>query len=311
MKFTRLFLLKVLNSEPENLNNNPNPNPWTIFKEIILAHPTIDLALSLILSILLIISKISDENTLEYTHSINFYITPFLNINILLYYFVVDYLDKNIFMKHSQLKFYIFYKYWHTLRTLTHFFKVYLCLLSYFLSIIYVYLYSGQKIYYEKEKNFLFHYLIIEFYDFYSSFRFCYFFVKVLLNILLIPTYISSVILGFLEDDFNQRLNLLVDTKPYAGRGSLRPSQEARRNSEIDDVCSVCLNTFILDELVSTLPCSKRHTFHTNCLEKWFLSTVTCPLCRSDFQNSMDVILGINRDNINGIAPFELREVLI
>ena len=64
-----------------------------------------------------------------------------------------------------------------------------------FLSLIFCMIYSGQKLQMNKEKYFLMHLLILDFYQFYSGFRVCYFLVKIMINALLIPIYVSSVFL--------------------------------------------------------------------------------------------------------------------
>ncbi|CAA2954161.1 E3 ubiquitin- ligase ATL41-like [Olea europaea subsp. europaea] len=45
--------------------------------------------------------------------------------------------------------------------------------------------------------------------------------------------------------------------------------------------CSVCLSMLEDGEMARTLPNCK-HTFHAECIDKWFGSNSTCPLCRTD-----------------------------
>ncbi|XP_073121999.1 RING-H2 finger protein ATL2-like [Henckelia pumila] len=55
-----------------------------------------------------------------------------------------------------------------------------------------------------------------------------------------------------------------------------------RHSSEtgIPSECAVCLSEFEEDEVVRHLPkCG--HSFHTECIDMWFISHSTCPLCRS------------------------------
>ena len=44
--------------------------------------------------------------------------------------------------------------------------------------------------------------------------------------------------------------------------------------------CMICLNNFIIDELIITLPCN--HIFHSSCLRKWICFKGVCPLCKTD-----------------------------
>jgi len=190
----------------------------------------------------------------------------------------------------------IFFNNWHTFKTLVQVLKILMTLSSFSLSLIFCLLYADQKNKMDKEKYFYIHLLILDFYEFYSGFRVCYFLIKIVINVMLLPIYLSCLILGIIEDNFNERLNKLINTKVYTGRTSIKPPPNGR-TSEIEEYCSICLNSFQLEELVSTLPCSRRHTFHTYCLQQWFVNSVKCPLCRSDFQNSIDLFMN-NTDRI-------------
>ncbi|XP_019416298.1 PREDICTED: RING-H2 finger protein ATL5-like [Lupinus angustifolius] len=44
--------------------------------------------------------------------------------------------------------------------------------------------------------------------------------------------------------------------------------------------CSVCLGTIVEDETIRVLPNCK-HVFHIDCVDKWFASNSTCPVCRA------------------------------
>ncbi|KAI3465813.1 hypothetical protein Pfo_022476 [Paulownia fortunei] len=45
--------------------------------------------------------------------------------------------------------------------------------------------------------------------------------------------------------------------------------------------CSVCLSILEDGEMARTLPNCK-HTFHADCIDKWFGSNSTCPICRTE-----------------------------
>ncbi|WCJ27148.1 RING/U-box superfamily protein [Euphorbia peplus] len=44
--------------------------------------------------------------------------------------------------------------------------------------------------------------------------------------------------------------------------------------------CSVCLGTIVEDAMVRILPNCK-HMFHSDCIDAWLRSNVTCPMCRT------------------------------
>ena len=287
MKFTRFFILKVLTHKQVSVNPN-EANFIEIFKEVVINHPYIDMMLSLLLSIVVILTNYA-ENIIVYSENVNYYLLVKINIATLVYYFFTEHLDGLDINDNTTPK--IFLTYYHTFKGVLYFIKNILCITSYLLSIVFCYIYGYQKLLINKDDLPTAHILILEFYNFFCAFRFCYFLLKIVMNICLIPLYLSSILLGISEDNFNIKLNNVVNTEQYYGRTSIRSQG---RLSEIDESCSICLISFNIDDYTSTLPCSRRHKFHTKCLEKWFLTTVTCPLCRSDFQNNID--LNINNE---------------
>ncbi|KAM3204214.1 hypothetical protein P3L10_027623 [Capsicum annuum] len=54
------------------------------------------------------------------------------------------------------------------------------------------------------------------------------------------------------------------------------------KKSEQDTIeCSICLSTIEDGELVRILPNCK-HSFHVECIDKWFDCHSTCPVCRAE-----------------------------
>ncbi|KAL7104028.1 hypothetical protein ACP275_08G218400 [Erythranthe tilingii] len=49
--------------------------------------------------------------------------------------------------------------------------------------------------------------------------------------------------------------------------------------TSLTEECSVCLSILEDGEIVRTLPNCK-HTFHAECIDKWFDTNSTCPICR-------------------------------
>lgn len=49
-------------------------------------------------------------------------------------------------------------------------------------------------------------------------------------------------------------------------------------NKDTSETCPICMNTFKLNEQVSTLSCN--HTIHTVCITEWGYYKQECPLCR-------------------------------
>ena len=63
--------------------------------------------------------------------------------------------------------------------------------------------------------------------------------------------------------------------------------------------CAVCLREFEDDETLRLIPkCD--HVFHTECIDVWLASNVTCPLCRTDLRlSSGEVVIGVERTQLN------------
>ena len=197
----------------------------------------------------------------------------------------------------------IIIKYPHTISSIFHLIKNISFLLSFGLSFAFWILYSSLR---PELRNYSFNIINIflgECLELYALFRLCFFFIKIILNFVLSPLYISAIYLGYYEDKFNVKLNDLIKTRFYTGKQCLisRNSINKVKESEIDDSCAICLSIYMNGDVISTLPCSKRHSFHTYCLEEWFHTNVCCPLCRCDFSSEIGIYLP-NQQNANNNA---------
>jgi hypothetical protein len=230
-------------------------------------------------------------------------------IFIKIYIFLIKKLNKiigdennsDINNKNKKISLYkIIIKYPHTISSIFHFTKNILFLFNFGLSFAFWILYSSLK---TELKNYSFNIINIflgECLELYVLFRLFFFFIKIIINFIFFPLYISAIYLGYYEDKFNVKLNELIKTRFYTGKKCLvsRDSINKVKESEIDATCAICLNIYINGDVISTLPCSKRHSFHTYCLEEWFHTTVSCPLCRCDFSNEIGIFLP-NQENDN------------
>ena len=50
--------------------------------------------------------------------------------------------------------------------------------------------------------------------------------------------------------------------------------------------CSICLEEFGSDAQLKVLPCG--HWYHTQCIDKWLVGHVDCPLCKRDVRQSLE-----------------------
>jgi len=44
--------------------------------------------------------------------------------------------------------------------------------------------------------------------------------------------------------------------------------------------CSICLSAFDLGDMLISLPCDSKHSFHANCIRQWLTRQNSCPLCQ-------------------------------
>jgi len=49
-------------------------------------------------------------------------------------------------------------------------------------------------------------------------------------------------------------------------------------DSDPDEVCPICIDKFVKNDVMSKLPCN--HLFHKDCTKKWLVSHNACPICR-------------------------------
>lgn len=66
--------------------------------------------------------------------------------------------------------------------------------------------------------------------------------------------------------------------------------------------CSVCLGTIVEDAITRVLPNCK-HIFHVDCVDKWFSSNTTCPICRTVVDPKVQPECGHLVTRVNPIQP--------
>ena len=216
-----------------------------------------------------------------------------------------EYLTKNesyIIDDQKKLSLYlIIIKYPHTLSSIIHFIKFILFIFSYGLSFVFWILFVPHKMQLKQYSFNVINIFIGECLSLYCLFRLCYFLIKFVFSSFFCPLYLSSLYLGYYEDKINESLNELINTRIYIDENSLisRDSINKYQKDEILTSCAICLENFFKGDVISTLPCSKRHTFHSYCLEEWFNSNILCPLCRYDFSKEFGMLFPDSNNNNN------------
>ena len=64
--------------------------------------------------------------------------------------------------------------------------------------------------------------------------------------------------------------------------GKLSRIFDQQKFNEMEE-CVICLEDFKADDMVTPLPCDKRHYFHSKCIEEWSANHNDCPLCKKTF----------------------------
>ncbi|GAB2217998.1 hypothetical protein Droror1_Dr00001213 [Drosera rotundifolia] len=67
----------------------------------------------------------------------------------------------------------------------------------------------------------------------------------------------------------------LLQREVYSG---VEPSNDLARSTQLND-CSICLESFVEGNSLTTLPCN--HRFHSSCLYPWVETCGECPYCRA------------------------------
>ncbi|KAL3641929.1 hypothetical protein CASFOL_012744 [Castilleja foliolosa] len=66
--------------------------------------------------------------------------------------------------------------------------------------------------------------------------------------------------------------------------------------------CAVCLSEFEEEEVVRLLP-KCNHAFHIECIDMWFHSHSTCPLCRSPVEPATEPAAVVVVEEMSGLEP--------
>ncbi|KAK9678797.1 hypothetical protein RND81_11G233600 [Saponaria officinalis] len=89
--------------------------------------------------------------------------------------------------------------------------------------------------------------------------------------------------------NFPQNRPLSNDSPLYLFVLNSIPSAPYKSNSQLEkdvESCAICLGEFEKGEIVRVLP-KCRHVYHEECIDKWLLRALHCPICRErvvDFQ---------------------------
>ncbi|GLJ39075.1 hypothetical protein SUGI_0796540 [Cryptomeria japonica] len=91
-----------------------------------------------------------------------------------------------------------------------------------------------------------------------------------------------------------------IKSLPFIVYSKLRPEIQGRE-------CPICLTDFMNGERVRVLP-NCEHSFHMECVDKWFVSHSSCPTCRHCLLHRTAHVLG-TKGSTEYFHPRELRDM--
>ena len=87
-----------------------------------------------------------------------------------------------------------------------------------------------------------------------------------LVFVCIVFNYIYFACINFLNDYYNIKIeDIEIDI-------------DETTDEETDIICSICLE----DNTDIKLPCS--HVYHEECIEQWFHTSLSCPICRKNYE---------------------------
>ena len=108
-----------------------------------------------------------------------------------------------------------------------------------------------------------------------------------------IEPIITSVTFNPLETSmdsvFSQLTNSLLNLSQNRNQGvsvlNLNSKTELQMATDIDENCSICSSNYINNQIIRKINhCN--HMFHQQCVDRWFATNSTCPICRVNLNSS-------------------------
>lgn len=92
-----------------------------------------------------------------------------------------------------------------------------------------------------------------------------------------VPLVLTAVIVFIIIATFDPDITLEMIREEIDKIPSRKYTNNCNETEYAHD-CTICIENFVEDEIVSDLPCG--HVFHRSCIEGWLLNNLCCPICR-------------------------------
>jgi hypothetical protein len=76
--------------------------------------------------------------------------------------------------------------------------------------------------------------------------------------------------------DYNN-LSTLEDVKIGLINKKILDNSNVEINLKKEEICIICQDDLQIDDILRTIKCN--HSFHLNCIDKWFVENKKCPMC--------------------------------
>ena len=73
-------------------------------------------------------------------------------------------------------------------------------------------------------------------------------------------------------------MTTLEDVKIGLINKKILDNSKIELSSKKDDICVICQEDIKLNDIVRIIKC--KHSFHINCIDKWFIENKKCPMCK-------------------------------
>ncbi|KAL3108688.1 hypothetical protein niasHT_017603 [Heterodera trifolii] len=105
-------------------------------------------------------------------------------------------------------------------------------------------------------------------------------------NYLILPdAWVENALINFHQKIVSKAVKKVINTIPVHTFEGFEGDGSGNRPNNGFTGCPICLAAYKTGEKVRTLPCNKKHQFHSECVDPWIEKQNNCPSCRAKVFN--------------------------